>query len=329
MLGGLCGGGKWELTDEVDTSKLLETLKETTSRKTLSKVALEAVEVGGFAQGQLVLVVGGDLSELLNQSRVVEIEPPQLGERLGSLLRATLADVPAGSLGDEGTTNEHDDGPCKLDCDGDTVRAGVVAVLGGVVDNGGDEKSDGDGKLVATDNSTTDPFGTGLRLVKGNRHGDHADTVTSEETAGDEQGNVSGSSLKNDTNAEDDIGCDETENTTKHIRAGSTSESTEEGTGREDRHDQRGLVRSDIEIAILVPVTSAEEVPPVLHTKNTTNGTGIISGRCQSKAVWKTRDETYPKRTPPKATNNPMRIAGAAEPATPGGGLSMRPMMRE
>lgn len=39
-------------------------------------------------------------------------------------------------------------------------------------------------------------------------------------------------------------------------------------------------------------------------------------------------EETYPKRTPPKATNNPIRIAGAAEPGTPGGGLSIRPMVR-
>ncbi len=39
--------------------------------------------------------------------------------------------------------------------------------------------------------------------------------------------------------------------------------------------------------------------------------------------------EAYPKRTPPKATNMPMMIAGAADPATLSGFLSMRPMMEE
>jgi hypothetical protein len=37
---------------------------------------------------------------------------------------------------------------------------------------------------------------------------------------------------------------------------------------------------------------------------------------------------TYPKRTPPKATNNPTRIAGNALPALPSGFFSIRPMVK-
>ena len=39
--------------------------------------------------------------------------------------------------------------------------------------------------------------------------------------------------------------------------------------------------------------------------------------------------ETYPKRTPPKATNRPIIMAGAAEPGVPGGALSMKPMIAD
>ena len=38
---------------------------------------------------------------------------------------------------------------------------------------------------------------------------------------------------------------------------------------------------------------------------------------------------TYPKSTPPKATNMPMMIAGAAEPGTSAGFFNMTPMMTD
>jgi len=38
---------------------------------------------------------------------------------------------------------------------------------------------------------------------------------------------------------------------------------------------------------------------------------------------------TYPKRIPPKATNKPTMMAGAAEPATDSGFLSIRPMVEK
>jgi hypothetical protein len=36
---------------------------------------------------------------------------------------------------------------------------------------------------------------------------------------------------------------------------------------------------------------------------------------------------TYPKRTPPKATNKPTMIAGSALPAAPSGFFNIKPMM--
>lgn len=64
--------------------------------------------------------------------------------------------------------NDEDERPGKLNSNRDTVRASVSAVLGGVVDNGSQEETDGNGELVSTDNGTTNPLGRGLRLVHGN-----------------------------------------------------------------------------------------------------------------------------------------------------------------
>jgi len=261
-----------------NTSQLLQRLEKATSRKTLAKVALEAVDVSGLAERQLVLVVGSDLSELLNEGRVLHVKLAQLGERLGSVLGLALLDVPSGGLGDEDAANKHDDGPRKLHRNGDTVGAGVVAVLGGVVDNSSDQQTDGNGELVAANNSTTDPLGRGFRLVERDGCRNHADSVASEETTGNEEGNISGDGLENDTDAEDNIGSDQTIDTTKEISCGGGGESTEKGTSGQDRDDERLLIGSDIKHVILgVDITGREELPPVCHTKNTTNGTGIVT----------------------------------------------------
>lgn len=45
--------------------------------------------------------------------------------------------------------------------------------------------------------------------------------------------------------------------------------------------------------------------------------------------TWLGKVETYPKSTPPKATNRPIMIAGAAEPGVPAGALSMKPMFAD
>lgn len=62
--------------------------------------------------------------------------------------------------------NEHE-GPCELDGDWDAIGACIVARVGGVIDDGGKQQSDGDGKLIGSDDCTTNPFGCRLRLVEG------------------------------------------------------------------------------------------------------------------------------------------------------------------
>ena len=121
--------------DEVDTSELLKGLEGATSEKALAQVTAEAVEVGGLAKGHLILVVGSNLSQLLNKSRVVNIEAAKGRERLGSLLCAALLDEPARGLRKPDAADEEDDSPSELNSNRDTVGAGVSPVLRGVVDD--------------------------------------------------------------------------------------------------------------------------------------------------------------------------------------------------
>lgn len=57
--------------DEIDTAELLESLQCTSCRETFADGAFEAVNVGSFAQAQLIRVVGLNLSEFLDEGRVV------------------------------------------------------------------------------------------------------------------------------------------------------------------------------------------------------------------------------------------------------------------
>jgi len=127
-------------------------------------------------------VVGNDLSKLvLNEFRVDSLAT-NAGECLGGLVELSLLDEETGGVGEEEETNTKDDSPKKLDSDRDTVRARVAAALGGVNDAVGEQDTDGDAELVATDDSTTDLLGGDLGHVENDDAGNETDTKTSNET---------------------------------------------------------------------------------------------------------------------------------------------------
>jgi hypothetical protein len=86
-----------------------------------------------------------------------------------------------------------------LNGDRDTVRASVVTVLGGLVDAGGEEETDGDSELVAGDDGTTNLLGRNLGHVQDDGGGDDTDTETGDGTADDKKGYGGGGDLKDDT----------------------------------------------------------------------------------------------------------------------------------
>lgn len=148
---------------------------------------------------------------------MVGIKPTKNRKRSSSLFGATLLDEPTRSLGQPDAADEEDECPTKLNCDRDTVGSSIGTILCRVVDDGSQEKTDSDSKLVATNNCATDPLGGGLGLIERNCGTDHADSEASEEASSDEHRDSSGDGLQNDTDAEDNVASYKSKTATKKI----------------------------------------------------------------------------------------------------------------
>lgn len=151
--------------DEIDTGQLLKGLKTTSSQEPLDHLWGETIGIGGFAKRQFVLVDSLDLIKFGDKSRVVNRESTKTAHRLCGTLPVILLDKVPRSLREKPHTTRQDDGPEELDGKRNTVRAGVVAVVGTLVNTSGQKQTDGDRQLVASNNCSSDPFGRRLRLV--------------------------------------------------------------------------------------------------------------------------------------------------------------------
>jgi hypothetical protein len=107
--------------------------------------------------------------------------------------------------------------PDKLDRNGNPVRGVIRSVLGSVVEDTGEEETDGDSPLVETDDSTTDPLGGALRLIHRDQSGDQTHAETSKNTADDEHRNSRCRGLESDTDGEDQTGRNDTILSAKNI----------------------------------------------------------------------------------------------------------------
>jgi hypothetical protein len=64
--------------------------------------------------------------------------------------------------------NRQDQRPSKLDGNGNSIRPAIISVLSGVVHDSSEQKSNGNRKLIAAYNCTTNPLRTSLRLIQRN-----------------------------------------------------------------------------------------------------------------------------------------------------------------
>lgn len=272
--------------DKVHAGKLLEHLKEDTEHDT-AEVARrrpatpEAVNPAGLHVLTLVTEVGDKLGKLrLDVLRISGLTTDP-GQSAGSLLKLIILDEVAGRLGQAEKTTAEDDGPGELDGDWNAVRARVHAVLSGLVDARGEEKTNGNGELVAGDDGTTNGLGGDLRHVENDGGGNEADANTSDETASNKQIDGSGSDLENDTDGEDDTAGNNGGATTNPVGEGTSKESTEEGTGGEDGGDQR-LLPGVVEVALvgIVGVGGARVAKlalEVVHTQHARDVSRVIA----------------------------------------------------
>lgn len=146
----------------------------------------EAVGVAALAVRLLLFESDTDVLKLKLEFGIGGVEGCETAESLDGSLITTLLDEETGRLGQPEHTGSEDGSPDELDGSGDTPSRVVVAVLGGVVYDGSEEKTDGDGPLVSGYNGTTDPFRRTFGLVHGDESGYETNTDTSNDTADDE-----------------------------------------------------------------------------------------------------------------------------------------------
>ena len=80
----------------------------------------------------------------------------------------SLLDIETGRFRQDDHATTQYEGPGELNCNWDAVRARVVAVLGGIVDDCSKKQSNRDSPLVRSDDGTTNPLWRGLTLIKRN-----------------------------------------------------------------------------------------------------------------------------------------------------------------
>lgn len=156
--------------DEVDTSPLLHHLQRGSQDGTAQvglldpETASEAVNPGrpGTAvgdEGTLILLVGNDLRKLnLDILRVFGLST-ESAESIGSIVESSALDKVTGRVWQEQQAATEDNTPGKLDTDGNTVGASIIAALGGVGNARGQQETDGDAELVTGNEGTADLSG--------------------------------------------------------------------------------------------------------------------------------------------------------------------------
>lgn len=269
--------------DEVDASQLLQSLEAHARKLALEHGAAEAVDVAGGSDAHLVVVVGLDLGNLVVDGGVVRRQATELAQSGLGAVELTLLDEETRGLGQDKHADDEDDGPGELHGDGDAVRARVVVQMRCVVNHSCEQQTDGDGQLVGADDGTADPLRSRLGLVQRDQSGDQTNTETGEEAASKEERQGGGGSLEDDAKVENPGGGDQGPAATDGVGEKGREEGTEEGAGRENRHDS-GLLRGrDAGVAVGIHVARRELFFPEVHSEDAANGARVVAEQDTAK----------------------------------------------
>lgn len=170
------------------------------------------------------------------------------GEHLSSLLKPALLDEVAGRFGQHKQTTSQNDGPQHLESNWDAIGAGVIAILGSIINACRCHQTDCDAELVSRDNSSTDLARRDLRHVQDDDGRDETNPKACNQTTGHDQAKSGGCSLEDDTDNEDTAATDDGGAAAKPICKITSNKGTEEGSRRENGGNQRLLPRWNDEI---------------------------------------------------------------------------------
>lgn len=188
-----------------------------------------------------VLVVGNNFTQLLlNIIRVLGLIA-NTGQRGSGLVELALLDKVTRRFGQEKQSTTENKRPEHLDGNWNTIRAGIVSLLSGIVDARSQHETNGDAELIPRNNGTTDLAGGNLGHVQNNNGGDETNTEASNQTASNEKTQARRSGLQNNTDDEDGTARNDGNATAKPVSKITGDDSTKEGSRGEDGGNQRFL----------------------------------------------------------------------------------------
>lgn len=191
----------------VDTSELLPSLEEDSSENTgtvVSGTIPEAVDVRSLGDFLFVAQIGFDFSEISLDFCTIDVGTKDSGEIPSGLLCLSLLDQISGRFREECHPASEDSGPDELDGNDDSISRGVSLVLFSLVGASGEQKTDGNGPLIARNDGSTNPFGRTFGLIHGNQAGNDTDSQTSNKTTDYEKGRGGSSNLEGNTDRKDE-----------------------------------------------------------------------------------------------------------------------------
>lgn len=219
-----------------------------------------------------MLVVGNDFGQLiLNVGRVDRLVA-STGEGNSGLVKITPSNEETRRFGQEEQATSQNERPKHLEADGDAVGAAVFSVLGSIVDAGRQEEADADAELVSRNDSAADLAGSNLGHVQNDDGGDETDTEASDQSSSHNKTEACRGGLEDDTHDKDSAAENDRGATTDPISKITSNESSEEGTGRENRGDERLVGRGEGS-----GVRSFDGVDEVFHAHDARDVTRVVS----------------------------------------------------
>ena len=244
--------GRAEVEDEVDTGPLLHHLQRCAEDGPaqiaggLEQSALEAVEPGAEVSTlrddlHLVFVVGNNFGQLLLDILGIRGLTTKTGQHDRCFVHPSLLDEVSRRFRQEQKADAQDQGPGELNPNGDSIRSRIIAVLGRVIDAGGQKQTDRDAELVAGHNGPTDLAGRNFGHVENDDGGHEAHPEPGNETAGHHEAQSVGRDLEDDTDDEHKAPEDDGGPAAKEVGQITRYDGAKECTGRQDGGDQ-GLI---------------------------------------------------------------------------------------
>jgi hypothetical protein len=270
------GNATYIVEEVVSTTELLQRLE--------NHAQSNAIEHAGSSDELMPLLIVrlgfklfANLVHLFHDADVVLGNTVKLSEGSLGAFHLSMTEFKAGAFREEDHTTAQDQSEEEGETKGNAPLSSAIHGVGTQVDTVGEEDTQGNEQLVATDHRTTDVTGGTFTLVHRHEQGAASDTKTSDPTADDHLVPVAirGGNLHNQSNVEDHTPKRDRPFAAELVGHGSTDEGTDHSTDRQQTDNQTGPGGTERVFAVGTKLTISLQV--VAHLLEAGDLTSVIS----------------------------------------------------